>query len=103
MPDGRTRILQCLLKYTPRNLKEALQDSDMPPNHLKKFGFRLPDGNRDGVCLSEDLALAKLAHIHSCLQKGEMPTVLFVERDIEVVKQEQKLKVSDLVWQDANN
>lgn len=93
MPDGATRIIQCLLKDTPKNIKEELQSPDMPPNHLKKFGFRLLEGNRDGVCLSEDLALAKLEQINKCLRHGEMPTILFVERDIEAVKQEQKLKV----------
>lgn len=93
MPDGNVRTIRCIFKDTPKNLKEVLQSADMPPTHMKKFGFRLADGNRDGVCLSEDLALSKLARIYECLQNGKRPIVQFVERDIEAVKQEQKLKV----------
>jgi hypothetical protein len=60
MPDGSTRMVQCMFRDTPKNLKEALQDPDKPLLHLKNVGFRLPDGNKDGICLSDDLALYPL-------------------------------------------
>ena len=93
MPDGSTRMVQCMYRDTPKNLKEALQDPDKPLLHLKNVGFRLPDGNKDGICLSDDLALAKLAQISQCLFSNEVPTVLFVERDREAVKQDDMRRV----------
>ena len=86
-------MVQCMYRDTPKNLKEALQDPDKPLLHLKNVGFRLPNGNKDGICLSDDLALAKLAQVSQCLFSNEVPTVLFVERDREAVKQDDMRRV----------